>query len=328
MADNFWDNVISGFITGVGGLFGNIPNYVMDYQNMEWQQDAYAQNFELQKQGFDLEKDYASKNFNMQEDLVDWSKEAQQTTWNREDNAIQRRAADLQAAGLSKTLAAGGAAGASPAAHISSSPISAPSGVPQMKPAQFNRTGADPSTIIMSAISMANEFSRTKADVKLADAQSRKVEEEKKGLEIDNLVKADRNREEVQALSLRNVILGSNVDEAKLDVALARAHVTDAEIKNRISAIDEKIKAKYGLSDADVQLLAKQQALSNARQDNVIKGYNLDKSQDFGLRTGDSLTTPETALEYLKAQTAAKASDGAFKKKAETKKSHGASGGW
>ena len=32
----------------------------------------------------------------------------------REDNAVQRRAADLKAAGLSKTLAAGGAAQAGP----------------------------------------------------------------------------------------------------------------------------------------------------------------------------------------------------------------------
>lgn len=34
----------------------------------------------------------------------------QQTAWAREDNAVQRRAADMEAAGLSKTLAAGNAA--------------------------------------------------------------------------------------------------------------------------------------------------------------------------------------------------------------------------
>lgn len=39
--------------------------------------------------------------------------------WKREDTAVQRRAADLQAAGLSKTLAAGGAAASSAPQQVS-----------------------------------------------------------------------------------------------------------------------------------------------------------------------------------------------------------------
>lgn len=39
-------------------------------------------------------------------------KSTQETTWSREDDAVQRRAADLEKAGLSKTLAAGSAANA------------------------------------------------------------------------------------------------------------------------------------------------------------------------------------------------------------------------
>ena len=49
-------------------------------------------------------------NYFLQRENLDWQKKAQRTTWAREDNAVQRRAADLEAAGLSKTLAAGSAA--------------------------------------------------------------------------------------------------------------------------------------------------------------------------------------------------------------------------
>lgn len=51
-------------------------------------------------------------NRRQQEKLFEYQKDLQNKIFEREDNAVQRRAADLQAAGLSKTLAAGSGAGA------------------------------------------------------------------------------------------------------------------------------------------------------------------------------------------------------------------------
>lgn len=54
----------------------------------------------------------ANQNLQFQQQNLDYQKALQERIFRREDNAVQRRAEDLEAAGLSKTLAAGSAANA------------------------------------------------------------------------------------------------------------------------------------------------------------------------------------------------------------------------
>lgn len=94
-------------------------------------------------------------NFGQQKKTQSWQKRAQEITWQREDNATQRRVADLKAAGLNPVLAAGSAAAAS-------SPIQI--GTPQL-----------PTTAVDKAETMMN-LMRQKEDIALTTAEKHRVD--------------------------------------------------------------------------------------------------------------------------------------------------------
>lgn len=67
--------------------------------------------------GTNAQNEIAERNLRFQKQNWNWQKQVQEKTWEREDNATQRRKADLIAAGLSPVLAAGDAAGAGAIVH-------------------------------------------------------------------------------------------------------------------------------------------------------------------------------------------------------------------
>lgn len=103
----------------------------------------------------------SGQNLDAQRQQMKYMQGAQQTQWDREDNAVQRRANDLRAAGLSPVLAAGSAA-------QSSSPIQV--GAPQA-------TSSGPEAVagigegIQTALAMS-QLSATVEGAKAAQAQA------------------------------------------------------------------------------------------------------------------------------------------------------------
>ena len=118
----------------------------------------------------------ARQNLQFQRENLAYQKDVQNTEWMREDNAVQRRKADLIAAGLSPVLAAGSAANAGPVVATQA---------PRRDPVTIPDTAAK----VMALIRGQQDIAQSNAQIDLIKAQTAKAEAEKVGQDISNAVK-------------------------------------------------------------------------------------------------------------------------------------------
>lgn len=149
----------------------NQKNYELAKENYEFQKDSYNKTFGLQQDAFNFQKESYLKNFEYQKNL-------QQQLFNREDNSIQRRAQDMEKAGLSKTLAAGSGAGAGPVVSTAGSNAS------------FNGSGfsgSAPQRSQVDLISAALQFGQAQAQIRKTNAETENLLKENKKKDSDIL---------------------------------------------------------------------------------------------------------------------------------------------
>lgn len=106
-------------IGGISNLAGSLVGSGLSKQAADDASGIAQKNYEEQVRANNL-------NFQMQQQNLDYQKALQKQLFEREDNATQRRAADLRSAGLSPVLAAGSAAGAGDQVAVNTPQIQAP----------------------------------------------------------------------------------------------------------------------------------------------------------------------------------------------------------
>jgi len=211
-------------------------------------------------------------------------KDLQERIFKREDTAVQRRAADLEAAGLSKNLAAGGGAQAGQAIALNAPKF------------EGDVVGAG-----ARAASTAQQVIQSQADVNLQNANARKANAEASYLEdtLSGRTGATNAQSEYTVRGLSDMLsqLGEGTKQAMLKTETMEFEKTSAGARSIIDKVQSGIAKEYGMDMENARLVALKLA-------NEVGRYNHDWASSKGMYSGqpNMLTSGiGTTLESLEA---------------------------
>lgn len=249
--------------------------------------------------GNEAAQDIALQNQQAQADNLRWQKQMQQMAWSREDNAVQRRVRDLEAAGLSPVLAAGSSASSSGPIHTT-----APQNTYDAQKGASNMIqGLNLTNAAMALMKMKADIAQTNAQTAYTQQQTELSKLRTTGQDLENIYRGESNPLSLDAqkldLEYKKLTQPDRIKSLVLDNESKGQKIVNLEL-------DQKIK-EYGVKQASIDLIKSQIEKDNmalgldAQQlDNVskqvaiqIQQYNLGLYQKMGLPAGVPLSPLE-----------------------------------
>lgn len=191
-----------------------------------------------------------------QQQNLDYQKDTTKQQWVRDDTAVQRRAADLEAAGLSKTLAAGSSAGNTPAIRTEAPQV-------DTQNLGFDKM-AGAAQLYMGLMSQKSQIDKTQEENKLLRLQQQKQGLENAFLAAQNPLSLKLQEQTVNFNELANPKKLLQMDESNKGINL----------DNRLKSLDIQLKS-LGIKQAQISLV-------KSKLDNDFQRLNIHgKSQDI-----------------------------------------------
>ena len=235
------------------------------------------------------------RNYRQQRSVLDWQQD--QAAWHRditeramarEDTAVQRRVADLRAAGINPMLAAGSAAGAGSA---SSPPINVTT--PQRRTNPSLRQSIEQASMALNILQQRKEIARTDANTELIRLQQQRqradiaktnaetarlrgiTPHEITGMTLTNEFHRLANPMRLEQIALDNRARGIDNAGRQIRNELNRLGITHREVQ----IVGERLRnrlTEFNVTHAERRLIEQQVAINLAKLRLQTEGYNLD----------------------------------------------------